>query len=164
MVAGSIIDSIIKDKLEQITYAVYEYIEIETGLVRYIGIVNNGTIANRHRQHTRDSWYKSGDFKIRYIQCNNQSETEAIEAHLISLYPDEQLYNKAKKGWGINKYLPNEYEWKDLNLTYDDLIQVMKNKIYYSKSEYVNNKIVQLWIDLCNYIRKSSELQPDKIV
>ena len=65
---------------------------------------------------------------------------------------------------GINKYLPNEYEWNDLNLTYDDLIQDMKIKIHYGKSEYVNNKIVQLWIDLCNYIRKLSELQPDKIV
>lgn len=148
------IEKIIIEKLENLNYAVYKYVDIETNLVKYIGIVNNGSLANRHRRHMRDDWYKSGKFKIEYIQCNNQSETESIESHLISLYSENQLYNKAKQGWGLNKYLPNDYNWNELNITIEDLIIDMKNFVTYSKDvgKHVDFRIRE-WINLYDYIK-----------
>jgi hypothetical protein len=102
--------------LNDLNYCVYRYIDINDNIVKYIGIVNQGTLPNRHKTHQREDWYKEGTYLCQYIQLNNQSETEALESHLITYYGTDQYYNKAKAGWGLNSFIqtPNEEEWKDL--------------------------------------------------
>ena len=145
-------DDLIMKKLCGLNYAVYEYIEINTDIVRYIGIVNKGSMANRHRQHMKDDWYESEKYKIRYIQCETQSETEAIESHLISMYPEDQLFNKAKIGWGLNKYLPADFNWIDLDITIEDIIEDMYAFWRYSDlKEYYRDRLYA-WIKLLEQI------------
>ena len=91
---------------------VYEYIDKNDNLVKYVGIVNKQTLLERHNQHLyNDKWCNEKDFYIRFIVVNNRSEAEALESHLIALHKTYNYYNKAKTGWGINSlllsYTPN---------------------------------------------------------
>ena len=60
------------------------------------------------KEHEKcDDWCKDGCYKIEYIQFNNRSTLEAVEAHLISLYGTDKFFNKAKSGWGICEFIPD---------------------------------------------------------
>lgn len=98
----------------ELHHCVYRYRDINDGIVKYIGIVDDGTLPTRHKQHRKEEWYKNGHFICEYIQLNNKSETEAMESHLISYYNTDKFYNRSKAGWGLNSMIPtpNESEWK----------------------------------------------------
>jgi len=94
---------------------VYRYIDITDGIIKYVGVVHKGDLRKRLCVHSsRDKWKLKGVWKIQYIQLRNRSEVEAYESHLISLYGTDKYYNKSKKGWGVNRFLPDvEAQWKD---------------------------------------------------
>jgi hypothetical protein len=66
-----------------------------------------------HRQC--DIWKDLGIWRIEYFECENKSEAEAFESHLIALYGTDKYFNTNKVGWGLNQYLPDiENKWKTL--------------------------------------------------
>lgn len=101
-------------EFEEINFCVYRYIDVNDGQIKYIGICNNGTLPGRHRGHMNDDWFKRGEYVCEYIKLRNQTETEAMESHLISIYGTDKFYNKAKAGWGEASFIdtPLETEWK----------------------------------------------------
>ena len=100
-------------EFEEINFCVYRYIDVNDGQIKYIGICNNGTLPGRHRGHMNDDWFKRGEYVCEYIKLRNQTETEAMEAHLISVYGTDKFYNKAKAGWGKASFIdtPLEIDW-----------------------------------------------------
>lgn len=96
---------------------VYEYIDKNDGVVKYVGIVYKQTLLQRHNQHLyNDKWCNESDFYIRYVTLKNRSEAEALEAHLIALHKTYDYYNTAKNDWGINSMLENyNPEWMEFS-------------------------------------------------
>jgi len=91
---------------------VYRYIDLEDKTVKYIGIVHKSNLEKRLLAHaSKDSWALDGCWQVEYFECDNRSEAEAFESHLIALHETYKYYNKAKKDWGINKYLPDVSSW-----------------------------------------------------
>lgn len=91
---------------------VYRYIDENDGIIKYVGIVHKRMIDDRIKAHaSNDDWKDKGNWRIEYFECENRSVAEAFESHLIALYGTDKYYNKAKKGWGINKYLPDVEAW-----------------------------------------------------
>lgn len=94
------------------TLCVYRYTDIDDEIIKYVGIVRKGNLAERLATHEReDDWCKNKAWFIEYFECETQSEVEAFEAHLIALYGTDKYFNIKKAGWGINKYLPNIEDW-----------------------------------------------------
>lgn len=94
------------------SFCVYRYIDVYDGIIKYVGIVRTGKLCDRLQAHERDDeWCKDKPWYVEYFECNNQSEAEAFEAHLIALYKTYNYYNKCKAHWGINKYLPDVENW-----------------------------------------------------
>lgn len=104
---------------------VYRYIDIATEIIKYVGIVcKKKDIGDRVAEHRRDdAWFTQCEWRIEYIEVENQSVAEAIESHLISLWRTDKWFNQMKAGWGVNPYLPKEFEgwavWVP-KLTYKD--------------------------------------------
>ena len=91
---------------------VYRYIYENDGIIKYVGIVYKRMIDVRIKAHASvDDWRDKGNWRVEYFECDNRSVAEAFESHLIALYGTDKYYNKAKKGWGINKYLPDVESW-----------------------------------------------------
>lgn len=91
---------------------VYRYIDENDGIIKYVGIVYKRMIDVRIKAHASvDDWRDKGNWRVEYFECENRSVAEAFESHLISLYGTDKYYNKAKKCWGINKYLPDVESW-----------------------------------------------------
>ena len=91
---------------------VYRYIDESDGIIKYVGIVYKRMIDVRIKAHASvDDWRDKGNWRVEYFECENRSVAEAFESHLIALYGTDKYYNKAKKGWGINKYLPDVESW-----------------------------------------------------
>ena len=91
---------------------VYRYIDENDGIIKYVGIVYKRMIDVRIKAHASvDDWRDKGNWRVEYFECENRSVAEAFESHLIALYGTDKYYNKAKKGWGINKYLPDVESW-----------------------------------------------------
>ncbi len=104
---------------------VYRYTDLSDGIIKYVGITSVSIFGNRIYAHqTRDKWWQNKCWKIEYFECDNQSEAEAFEAHLIALYKTGDYYNKQKVGWGLNKYLPDvEDRWQTSTATpFDDAL------------------------------------------
>lgn len=144
---------------------VYRYTDMSDGIIKYVGIVYKGTIANRHKTHTREDWYIDGQFLVEYIVVKNRSEAEAIESHLISLYGTDKYYNKAKAGWGINSFLPTEYQWKPIIVEFDDLIKELHFKVCFYEEcnkKQMYTSTVQEFIDGFYYIEKVNAFLNDK--
>lgn len=94
------------------TLCVYRYRDVDDGIIKYVGIVRNGSLADRIMGHFYDDeWAKTKVWEVDYFKCDTQSEVEAFEAHLIALYGTDKYYNIQKAGWGINKYLPDVEDW-----------------------------------------------------
>ena len=93
---------------------VYEYVDKQGGVPRYVGIVYKQSILERHIQHLyNEDWCNEKDFFIRYVEVNNRSEAEALEAHLIALHKTFEFYNTSKNDWGLNSFLLDyEIKWK----------------------------------------------------
>lgn len=127
-------------RLRKVGNAVYRYTNINNGKIEYVGIVTYGSLPNRHKTHCREEWYKNGTFLFEYIEVATKSEAEAIESHLISLYDSEFLHNKSKVGWGLNSYLPNEYEWIPVIPTVEEIADDMffKYRFTYESKKYDN--------------------------
>ena len=142
---------------------VYRYIDVSDWKIKYVGITVNGTLVNRHKGHIKEEWYKNGRFICEYIQVDNQSEAEAIESHLIALYDTGKYFNKAKTGWGINKYLPNEYNWKVLNLhkSMNEIANILSIRAEWclTKTNWDKNSISKFLSDLSLEITRSQEEQ-----
>jgi len=91
---------------------VYRYIDTDDRIVKYIGIVYKEDLDRRLNAHLCcDDWCKSGNWDIEYFECQNRSEAEAFESHLIAVYETWKYYNKAKANWGVNRFLPNVENW-----------------------------------------------------
>lgn len=94
------------------SYCVYRYTDVYDGKIKYVGLVRTGKLCDRIQAHERDEdWCKNKPWFIEYFECENQSEVEAFEAHLIALYGTNKYYNTQKCGWGLNKYLPDVEKW-----------------------------------------------------
>lgn len=96
------------------TLCVYRYTDAEDGIIKYVGIVKNGSLYNRILAHQEtDEWCRGKHWIVEYFECDSISEVEAFESHLISLYGTDKYYNIKKAGWGTNKYLPDiEGRWE----------------------------------------------------
>ena len=91
---------------------VYRYIDTTDNVVKYVGIVHESKLEKRLLAHANnDKWALNGCWKVEYFECENRSEAEAFESHLIALYGTHKYYNKAKANWGVNKYLPDVESW-----------------------------------------------------
>jgi hypothetical protein len=91
---------------------VYRYIDTDDRIVKYVGIVHKADLSSRLTAHLyNDDWCRSGNWDIEYFECQNRSEAEAFESHLIAVYETWKYYNKAKANWGINRFLPNVENW-----------------------------------------------------
>ena len=91
---------------------VYRYIDTTDNVVKYVGIVHKSKLEKRLMAHANnDEWALNGCWKVEYFECENRSEAEAFESHLIALYGTDKYYNKAKTGWGINRFLPDVESW-----------------------------------------------------
>lgn len=91
---------------------VYRYVDMDTGVTKYVGIVHKSNLEKRLVAHaSKDWWAMDACWKVEYFECENRSEAEAFESHLIALYGTHKYYNKAKTNWGINKYLPDVENW-----------------------------------------------------
>lgn len=94
------------------SYCVYRYTDIEDGIIKYVGIVRSGKLCDRLQAHEREEeWCKNKPWYIEFFECENQSEVEAFEAHLIALYGTYKYHNTQKATWGLNKYLPDVESW-----------------------------------------------------
>lgn len=127
-------------KLDDSKSYVYRYTDLNDSIIKYVGIVNKGTLVGRNKQHMREDWYKNGEFMLEYIEVPNQSTAEAIESHLIALYGTDKWYNKAKAGWGLIEYFPKEFDWQVANYTIDEILNDM-NFILNLKAEKSEKKI-----------------------
>ena len=94
-------------------YIVYRYIDKTDGIIKYVGISREGMFKQRIAMHaSKDKWKYRGAWRIEYFECDNQSEAEAFESHLIGLYGTGKYYNKSKANWGTNQYFPSvEDKW-----------------------------------------------------
>jgi len=103
-----------KIEIDQNKPCVYRYVDNESGIIKYVGIVYKGGLEKRLMVHANtDAWALDACWKVEYFECETRSEAEAFESHLITLYGTDKYYNKAKANWGINKYLPDvESMWK----------------------------------------------------
>jgi hypothetical protein len=98
---------------------IYRYTDIEDGIIKYVGIVwsENRTLLQRVKEHqTYDDWCNGKQWRIEYMNIDNKTDCEGLEAHFISLYNTSRLYNKSKTNWGIsNVYSMINWEWRELN-------------------------------------------------
>lgn len=102
---------IVSEEAEK-TLCVYRYTDVEDETIKYVGIVRKGMLSRRiHEHEISDDWCKGRNWYVEYFECDTQSEVEAFEAHLISLYHTDRFFNIKKAGWGINKYLPDVEKW-----------------------------------------------------
>lgn len=120
--------------LNEIPCCVYEYVDKKDNIPKYVGIVCKQSLSKRHLQHTRDDWYQTSDFYIRYFIVNSKSEAEAFESHLIEKHKTYNFYNVAKSNWGIISQL-EDYEPNWL------LFDVEKCKEILSRNNKRNKKI-----------------------
>lgn len=95
-------------------HIVYRYIDKTDGIIKYVGITGKDGLKSRICCHkSQDDWKLLGAWKIECFECENKSEAEAFESHLIALYGTDKYYNKMKVGWGLNQYLPDvEDKWE----------------------------------------------------
>ena len=101
-------------KIEKTKNIVYRFIDETDNIIKYIGITRGDRIYDRMSLHKLcDIWKDLGIWKIEYFECENKSEAEAFESHLIALYGTDKYFNTMKVGWGLNQYLPDiENKWK----------------------------------------------------
>ena len=95
-------------------HIVYRYVDKTDNIIKYVGITYRDGLKKRICCHeSQDNWKDDGLWKIEGFECENKSEAEAFESHLIALYGTDKYYNKMKSGWGLNQYLPDiEDRWE----------------------------------------------------
>ena len=103
-----------KSKINKTINIVYRFIDETDNIIKYVGITRRDRIYDRMSLHKLyDSWKDLGIWRIEYFECENKSEAEAFESHLITLYGTDKYFNTMKVGWGLNQYLPDvENKWK----------------------------------------------------
>ena len=87
---------------------VYRYIDLDKCEVVYIGKVTKykdfctDPLLARHKQHTREEWYKGAEQNIvmQFVEVDSNTDADIFETWLISYYDTGQLVNKAKTEWG----------------------------------------------------------------
>lgn len=111
---------------------VYRYIDTDDRIVKYIGIVHKANLESRLTAHLyHDDWCKNGNWDVEYFECQNRSEAEAFESHLIAVYETWKYYNKSKANWGVNRFLPNvETWWKPARISVFKDSETMKAAVY----------------------------------
>ena len=111
---------------------VYRYVDTESGITKYVGIVYKGSLEKRLTAHMcMDPWANDACWKVEYFECKNRSEAEAFESHLIALYETHKYYNKANANWGLNRFLPDVEEWWQIAVMpkYENL-EIMKFALF----------------------------------
>lgn len=103
-----------KNKIDKTKNIVYRFIDETDNIIKYVGITRGDRVSDRMSLHKLcDIWKDLGIWKIEYFECENKSEAEAFESHLIALYGTDKYFNTMKVGWGLNQYLPDiENKWK----------------------------------------------------
>lgn len=115
---------------------VYRYTDLSDNTVKYIGIITgrkNKCLEERLREHRKKNEWSKGHYKIDFFVVNSRTDAEAYESHLIEKYNTQDYYNKAKTGWGLSDYLP-EQKWVHY-VTYDGEFTMNKNRIKIEKDE-----------------------------
>lgn len=118
---------------------IYRYIDLKKEEVCYVGKITkfkdnwNNPLANRHKQHKGEEWYKDiGDenLLLQYIELDSHTDADILETWLINYYcPTGQLVNKAKMDWGksnIDLYPVFYGRWRN----YGQNKEMNKEKIY----------------------------------
>lgn len=111
---------------------VYRYVDTTDNVVKYVGIVHKSKLEKRLLAHANnDKWALNGCWRVEYFECENRSEAEAFESHLIALYETHKYYNKAKTNWGLNRFLPDvEKWWKVAVLPKYDNLETMRFALF----------------------------------
>lgn len=101
--------------------AIYKYIDIDDGIVKYIGVVTKGTISSRHYNHKSQDIWCSDRMQLQYVELSTKSEAYAYESHFISFYKTYKYYNKDKSDWGLNNYIQplSDEKWNIFNYPND---------------------------------------------
>lgn len=112
-------------------YIVYRYVDLNDNITKYIGITCKKhkirSLESRIAEHyKKDKWAK-GFYRIDYFVVSCQTDAEAFESHLISLYKTYEYYNKAKANWGISNFLPIRINWKEY-ITYNNLFSASRKR------------------------------------
>lgn len=123
---------------------VYRYVDLTDSITKYIGITckkhKDRSLETRIKEHYNKHKWAKGNYRIDYFIVNCQTDAEAFESHLISLYKTYNYYNKAKADWGVSSYLPIEIEWKEYITYNNDYVfssqrrEKMKEKICHNKN------------------------------
>ena len=114
---------------------IYRYIDKSDNTIKYVGIVwgKDRALSQRIKEHFNDSWTKTSEWDIQYIEEDIETRTDAeyFEAHYISLYGTDNYFNKSKSGWGVSKFLPDrEGDWKSFcvkKFPFDDIFKELLN-------------------------------------
>lgn len=115
---------------------VYRYTDLNDDTVKYIGIITgtkNRCLEERLREHNKKNEWSEGHYKIDFFAVNNRTDAEAYESHLIAKYNTQNYYNKAKTGWGISDYLP-EQKWVHY-VTYNGKFSMDKSRMKIENDE-----------------------------
>lgn len=123
----------------------YRYTDLNDNTVKYIGIITgakNRCLEERLREHRKKNEWSKGYYQIDFFAVKSRTDAEAYESHLIAKYNTQNYYNKAKTGWGLSDYLP-EQKWIHY-VTYDGKFSMDKSrtKIEIDEKEKLKNNPV----------------------
>lgn len=95
---------------------VYKYINKETNMVDYVGIVwsANRKLSKRIKEHSKYDEMNLEKYEVHYFDVETKSDAEIWEGHLISYYGTQERLNKSKSNWGLCTFLKEKedsIEW-----------------------------------------------------
>lgn len=95
---------------------VYKYINKETNMVDYVGIVwsANRKLSKRIKEHSKYDEMNLEKYEVYYFDVETKSDAEIWEGHLISYYGTQERLNKSKSNWGLCTFLKGKedsIEW-----------------------------------------------------
>ena len=123
---------------------VYRYIDLNDGVVKYIGIIKADTnFPTRFKSHFSDEWHKTSYWKIEYITVETIADAEILEGHFIWFYKTGKYYNKAKTAWGRCSFVPDPDKFVWLIYTIEPKT-VMENRHRKSIKKFYKTKPTEI--------------------
>lgn len=92
------------------TPKVYKYVNKNTSMVDYIGIVwgKNRKIGRRIFEHSKQDNMSLNDYDVYYFNVKTRFDAEVWEGHLITYYSTQERLNKRKANWGLCTFLKGQ--------------------------------------------------------
>ena len=92
------------------TPKVYKYVNKNTSMVDYIGIVcgKNRKISRRIFEHSKQDNMSLNDYDVYYFNVKTRFDAEVWEGHLITYYGTQERLNKRKANWGLCTFLKGQ--------------------------------------------------------